>query len=463
MNTKLQISILLIVTINIIGCGGAAQQPTPTSTPLPTSTPDIAATNTASVAQTAEAEATDFAVMRTATKEADNLVLTEQAQPYYDQVLDLQSQGIVNTVDGIYYPLDDLTLYGSIYERNQWTPATARWPNNFILNSTIEWNLSSDENVDLSISGCGIDYHIDRNTNFNSLALTLDGFITMWKYENEVWEYESRARIENFDYSVGQATFTLIVEGEITTVLLNGEQVLSYYAPNPLAGELYFSSASDVDNGARTKCTFSNNSIWEWNAVPDQTEIVSALAEDFKTEVNNLYNDGYLSSDQGEIVTRTEIVIQRALLNWSGLYITEENLDNFVVITDIHWETASETSDWWNTGCGFSFREEVFNSDYYEMYLNLEGKVEIWRRVNDRPVKLTINYYGKLDIPAGNAKLTLIVDGDKITVFINDTFVASVHDTKFSEGSLYFAVSSGTNKDFGTRCEFDNVFIWEIR
>lgn len=462
MNTKLQISILLIVTINIIGCGGAAQQPTPTSTPLPTSTPDIAATNTASVAETAEARPTFLANMRTSTAEAKNILATETAQPYYEEILRLQSDGFISTTDGEFYTLLDQNTFGRRTFIYDWTVGTTKNPKNFILTADIDWEISDDSEVDLSLSGCGFVYHSDLSDNFNMAILSFDGFVTIHQRKNGKWGQQSRRIVENINIPADQIKFTLIVEKDFTTVLINGEQIIKYYDPNPLSGLIKYVTVSDVDNEFYTSCNFTNVNVWELSGVIDQSELVSEMAENFTEEVENYYANGYLSSTEGKALAITDYVMERALINWYSWRSAGINLDNFIIRTDLRWNTASETSNWWNTGCGFIFRLQD-NNNYYGMFLNLDGFVEIWREVNDRAARLAYKNYGNLDIPEGNAKLTMIVDGESIIVFVNGKLVASVHDTRYDEGAFNFAVSSGTNKDFGTRCEFDNVFIWEIR
>ena len=57
--------------------------------------------------------------------------------------------------------------------------------------------------------------------------------------------------------------------------------------------------------------------------------------------------------------------------------------------------------------------------------------------------------------PGKTNRLAVIAQGNSFMYFINDQFVASIHNTKLEEGSVGLAVGSG-NGDEGT-IEFDNI------
>ena len=72
------------------------------------------------------------------------------------------------------------------------------------------------------------------------------------------------------------------------------------------------------------------------------------------------------------------------------------------------------------------------------------------------------NYAGKFNMPADSARLMLVVDYQWITFFVNDKQVVRFKDDHLQGGGLAFAVVSGSNNDFGTRCTFSNVELWEF-
>jgi len=93
----------------------------------------------------------------------------------------------------------------------------------------------------------------------------------------------------------------------------------------------------------------------------------------------------------------------------------------------------------------------------------MDGNVEVSRWRNGYGSQLQRSYYGKLDIPKGNAEMVLIAEDQVITVLINGEKVVRVLDGSFSDGALNYTLVSGTNKDFGTRCQMTNVDFWEFK
>lgn len=73
---------------------------------------------------------------------------------------------------------------------------------------------------------------------------------------------------------------------------------------------------------------------------------------------------------------------------------------------------------------------------------------------------------GVVDIPEGSAELILLVNGDKIYFFVNGEEVYNSSDALLTgaldSGDLTFILMSGTNKDFGTRCQMKNTDLWDL-
>jgi hypothetical protein len=127
----------------------------------------------------------------------------------------------------------------------------------------------------------------------------------------------------------------------------------------------------------------------------------------------------------------------------------------------VAWESASTTADWWNSGCGYVFRYNEEN-EHYAAYLGLDGNAYLFRFVNGIYTQLGGSYFGRLEVPAGTARLMLAAQGSKITFFVNDTQVHQRTDASLREGELGWTVFSGTNKDFGTRCEMTHNELWVL-
>ncbi len=178
--------------------------------------------------------------------------------------------------------------------------------------------------------------------------------------------------------------------------------------------------------------------------------------------IQKLFDDGKVGSKKGSAFALSDFEDSQALLNnyfWSK---TGYTADDFVIAADVDWSTASKTSNWPWTGCGFVAGLQK-PEEHLFAFLGLDGFVRIARQTANGPKYFTDRRYGKLDIPEGSAHLMLVAYNQKIAFYVNDQLVNEANDTRYKEGPIYYAVFSGTNKDYGTRCTFKNInlFIFE--
>ena len=80
------------------------------------------------------------------------------------------------------------------------------------------------------------------------------------------------------------------------------------------------------------------------------------------------------------------------------------------------------------------------------------------------------NIDGNQIVAFGNpaeADHTLVVYGDMAYIYVNGeykaTFNLAAQNYEMTEGYLLYAVRSGTNRGYGTRCEMTNVKLWKIK
>ena len=188
----------------------------------------------------------------------------------------------------------------------------------------------------------------------------------------------------------------------------------------------------------------------------------TAQAQPMVEAIQKLVDDGYLDRSEGKYFAPRDFYESWAQLNWYTYQDTGYAPANFVVRADAQWQSASDKADWWNSGCGFVFREQDVDN-HYLAYLGLDGWVYFSAFRNGNFVDLGGARYGKVGVPSGGALLTLMVDGDKFTFFVNGERVYSKVDQAFASGRLAMTLLSGTNKDYGTRCLMKNVELWELK
>lgn len=189
----------------------------------------------------------------------------------------------------------------------------------------------------------------------------------------------------------------------------------------------------------------------------------TAEAQPMLELITQLSQDGSISTSDGRLSRLDDFSESWAQINWFQWFQTGKSPANFVVKADVAWESASDKADWYTSGCGFVFRADREGDNFYMIYLALDGRVRLLRNRNGNLGEAGAKYYGNLDVPKGNAVFMLVVEGNKISAYVNGEPAFERTDNTHTEGRLAYTLISGTNKDFGTRCDMTDVWLWEIR
>lgn len=194
---------------------------------------------------------------------------------------------------------------------------------------------------------------------------------------------------------------------------------------------------------------------------PTPSPTVSPLETEMEALVQSLADEGYLSSASGTYHELEDFDETWAQLNWYQWWYTGFEPEDFVISAHTEWDSASDKADWWNSGCGFVFRE-LGADDHFLAYLSMEGYVTLSEVRNGNYIDLGYNRYGKVDTPKGEADVVLVVEGPMLHFFVNGERVYSRPGIRERAGSLGLTLLSGTNKGYGTRCEMEDVGLWVI-
>ena len=192
--------------------------------------------------------------------------------------------------------------------------------------------------------------------------------------------------------------------------------------------------------------------------------LATQVYEDFFAEVQSFYDDGYLPSLNGEYVELAPFEDEWAQINWYQWWWFDDKLvaDTFVWSGHFSWESASMTPD--ISGCGFVFDVDTEDGSAYAVVLD-QSRVLVLD--HDGYIVGTTRGTGKVkfSLPA-EADITLIVNDEakRIYVFVDDEFVGeySIPLNEAIDGTIGFTILSGTNKDYGTRCEITDMQLWLI-
>ena len=194
---------------------------------------------------------------------------------------------------------------------------------------------------------------------------------------------------------------------------------------------------------------------------PKETTSYSDSAEDeFRDLIADLKANGTIPDSIGTFQFHEDYESEWAQINWYqwDSFVTAQN---FVISADITWKSAYNTPNYSSSGCGFVFRSQDTSNNLYAA-VNMDGKVHFGGIRNGSWLGYGDYQYGPISTK-GTAQMVLVVSGDKATVYIDGSRIGEQRNLALLDaGKLAFTVFSGTNKDFGTRCTFRNVYyyIW---
>ena len=201
---------------------------------------------------------------------------------------------------------------------------------------------------------------------------------------------------------------------------------------------------------------------------PNRTATAQVLAtkqaQSMAELVQSLYGDGYVSSTEGLFYRLPDFQESLAKIDYIRRYLTDNFLSDFVIRADLAWATAQAGANIKYSGCGFYWGVGEDSVNFYIAIFSLDGNVRVHIKKDTSKYLSSAGsgYYGSIDYMQGNAKIMLVVDNGSIQFFVNGKRVYNRDNQYELEGYLYFAISSGINTGFGTRCSFSNVELWDM-
>jgi hypothetical protein len=188
--------------------------------------------------------------------------------------------------------------------------------------------------------------------------------------------------------------------------------------------------------------------------------------EGFDTETQLYFDKGYLKTLDGSIKEVEDFSYDWAQLGWYNWIPLNEMVSDFYISAHFKWSSAYRNSD--TSGCGILFAVQD-NGDHYAVFLD-RNKILFLNADTatsySRPVGLTRGTSRvKFNNPADNpveADFTVIVNDSYAYVLVDREMLGeyTLAKSKILDGDLGLSILSGTNKDYGTRCEMTNVHIF---
>jgi len=201
---------------------------------------------------------------------------------------------------------------------------------------------------------------------------------------------------------------------------------------------------------------------------PTRTPNLAATqrVEDLNAEAKSYFDLGYLPTADGKFTEFDDFSEEWAQLGWYQWWILDEVASNFYLSGHLKWASAYRNAD--ISGCGFIFAIQE-NNDHYAVFLD-RAKILVLdsnqSSNSSRTVGTTrgtgiVKFDNPFDSPA-EADFTLIVKDAYAYVLMDGEVVGeyTLSQSRLLKGNLGLSILSGTNKDFGTRCEMTNLHVW---
>lgn len=193
--------------------------------------------------------------------------------------------------------------------------------------------------------------------------------------------------------------------------------------------------------------------------------VATEIYDNLFSHVLMFEDEGLISSSDGGYIELDDFREEFAQIGWLRYWYFDDEFDQFVFNADIKWSTAMETSD--TSGCGivFGVQEGGTYNDYYGVVLD---KSRIYFTITKSKYYYELGKTrgtGRLDFgnPA-EAEFTLLVSDDRAFVYVNDEFIGeyTLSKDRDTSGKFGYGIISGTNRDYGTRCEIRNARLWDL-
>ena len=184
----------------------------------------------------------------------------------------------------------------------------------------------------------------------------------------------------------------------------------------------------------------------------------SAAEDAFYDLLDELEDDGLIGSTDGDATYYGDYEDAWAQIDYYQ-WITFQNADRFVFSADVSWASASTTPNNYAAGCGLVFNEGDGTVNHLLASVRMDGNIYFSGIRNYNYLSYGAYKYGSASTK-GSAKFTVVVDNDRATIFLDGRRIVRKADLPVMGDGVGLATLSGTNKDYGTRCTWKDIFFY---
>lgn len=193
--------------------------------------------------------------------------------------------------------------------------------------------------------------------------------------------------------------------------------------------------------------------------------------EEVQERIQGYVDNGYLPSTSGRLHSLDDVTRDMAMINYLDYEYAgfDNQIDNFAAWADITWESAGPVNYPEYSGCGFTYRFNEDNGDAYTAMVTNDSVLLTYCDSSIRSCGRIGTTRGKGTLDLGNpasVHFEIIVNSSTAYALVDGEFIGEytlLKDKLISPGFFLYSIISGTNRDYGTRCEFSNANIWVMR
>jgi len=195
----------------------------------------------------------------------------------------------------------------------------------------------------------------------------------------------------------------------------------------------------------------------EPSATPD-TAATQQYGE-FYSLIQTFEEKGYVDSTHGSVYELSPFMEEWAQIGWFRWWPYEFAVSDLVFKANFKWSTASATPD--ISGCGVIFGLQE-NEEYYAVFLD-KSRILFLRKSGARVYEVgKTRGSGRVNFsnPA-EADFALAVRDKNAYVSVNGEVTEyTLSKGQSTQGNFAVTILSGTNRDYGTRCEMTDMMLW---
>lgn len=181
----------------------------------------------------------------------------------------------------------------------------------------------------------------------------------------------------------------------------------------------------------------------------------------FNDLIDSLREDGVIPRTRGTVTCFGNYSEDYKNMGMARWFILKES-PNFVLNAKVHWLNANETPNGRVAGCGVVFASATGTENHLMFSIRMDGHAYFTGRNAYKNLSYGKYYYGN---PwwEGEAEITVVVSGTNATFYMNGQRMFFQPEIPVPGTGIGLAVLSGTNYGFGTRCSWEDIYLftWE--